>query len=152
MAEQVARMMVAGMKPHEIAQELGYSYAGLQRIIQCPEYVEIETQVRKKMNDKMDEVLDRRAEMKKEVEAAVPEAIKLLLDAMREKHDLRAALELLDRDPKRDFVKASRSQPVEPEKTGISSEALASLVRDADLTHKIMQQASALDEQKPAEA
>lgn len=151
-AEQVARMRVAGLAPHEIAKQLNMTRHGLDRVLHCPEYIQIEDQVRKRVNTKMDEMLDRRAEMKKAVEEAVPEAIELLLAAMREKHDIRAALELLDRDPKRDFVKASRTQPVEEQRIGISSQALASAVRDADLTHKIMEQASSIDGQKPAEA
>lgn len=151
-AEQIARLMVACIPPHEIAQKLQISFASLERILHCPEYMLIEKQVRDRVNQKLDEEVDRRAVMKKAVEEAVPEAIELLLAAMREKKDLRAALELLDRDPKRDFVKASRTQPPEDQRIGISSQALASAVRDAELTHKIMQQASSLDGQKPAEA
>jgi hypothetical protein len=159
-AEQIARMIVKGMPGTKIAIEMGMSYDGLQRILKQPEYLEIEQRIRTGVTAKMDARLDKRAEMSDEVEDAVPEAMSVLLDAVRKKRDLKAALELLDRDPGRQFAKA-RPGAMQPLFGGASAaastgplagvlprEALTQAVRDADLTHSILQNAA----NKPAEA
>src|ERR1700690_2550819 len=109
--EQIARMIVAGLKATRIAEQMNMSYGGLQRILACPEYRAIETRVRTGVVGKMDVVLDRRAQLQQEVEDAVPEACKVLLEHVTKKRDLRAALELLDRDPQRTLTKSSRTEP-----------------------------------------
>jgi hypothetical protein len=77
---------------------MGMSYEGLIRITRCQEYLQIEERVRNAVVGKMDAQLAKRAEMGTEVEDAVPEALQVLLDNMRKKRDLRAALEVLDRE------------------------------------------------------
>jgi hypothetical protein len=104
-AEQIARMMVKGWSKSKIAVQMGMSYDGLIRITRDPRYLEIEQAVRNQVTGKMDQVLDKRASMSDEIEDAVPDALRVLLDQVRHKHDLRAACEVLDRDPKRQFAK-----------------------------------------------
>jgi hypothetical protein len=134
-------MIVKGMPKTRIAIEMGMSYDGLVRITREPEYLKIEEDVRNMVVGKMDARLAKRAEMSDEVEEAVPEAMKVLLDAVTKKRDLRAALEVLDRDPQRQFAK-SKSVTLGPSGVGVTSglspDALASAVKDADLTHTIL--------------
>jgi hypothetical protein len=139
--DQIARMIVKGMPKTRIALEMGMSYDGLVRITREPEYLKIEEDVRNVVVGKMDARLARRAEMNDDVEEAVPEAMKVLLDAVTKKRDLRAALEVLDRDPQRQFAKA-KTVTLGPNGVGVTgglaSDALASAVKDADLTHTIL--------------
>lgn len=104
-AEQIARMIVKGWSKSKIAVQMGMSYDGLVRITRDPAYIQIEQAVRNQVTGKMDQVLDKRASMSDEIEDAVPDALRVLLDQVRHKHDLRAACEVLDRDPKRQFAK-----------------------------------------------
>jgi hypothetical protein len=150
-AEQIARMVVHGMKATQIALQMQMSYDGLMRILRQPEYLAIEERVRKGVLGKMDARLEKRAEMNEEVEDTIPDALQVLLDGVRKKRDLKAALELLDRDPQRQFAKAKPTQPVgtQPTIAAIPSEALAQAVNDAEVTHTILKQATTA---KPAEA
>lgn len=141
-AEQIARMIVKGMKGTQIAIELGMSYDGVCRILRNPDYLYIEEQVRKGVLGKMDARLAKRAEMGEEIEDAVPEALGLLLEAVRKKRDLKAALEVLDRDPQRQFAKAKPgqlAQPTSPAANTLPKDALDQAIQDADLTHNILQ-------------
>ena len=149
--DQIARMVVKGMPKTRIAIEMGMSYDGLIRITRCPEYLTIEESVRNTVVGKMDQRLAKRAEMSTEMEDTVPEAMKVLLEHVSKKRDLRAALEVLDRDPKRQFAKSKGDQPINPLQpgAGIANDALAAAVKDADLTHNIIQNAAQV---KPAEA
>ncbi len=143
--EQIARMIVKGWPKTRIAIEMGMSYDGLMGITRRPEYLEIEEEVRSGVVGKMDARLARRAAMRneisEEVEDTVPDAMRVILESVTKKRDLRAALEVLDRDPKRQFAKASR--PLDDTtgagpRTGLESEALAQAVREADVTHKMV--------------
>lgn len=136
--EQIARMVIKGMKLTQIAIEMGMSYAGLNQIVRRSEYLVIEEKVRKMVVGKMDQRLAKRAEMSDEVEDAVPEAMRVLLENVTKKRDLRAALEVLDRDPRRQFAK--RTEPVvNSGQAGIvpplTPDALANVVKEADITH-----------------
>lgn len=134
-------MVVKGWPLTRIAIEMGMSYDGLYRITKQKEYLEIEEDVRKDVTGMMDARLAKRAAMEKDMDDAVPEAFQVLLDGVRKKRDLKAALEVLDRDPRRQFTKASRNAPQEAEKALLPSEALASAVKDADVTHTILESA-----------
>lgn len=139
--EQIARMVVKGMKLTQIAIEMGMSYTGLLQITRRPEYLMVEERVRNGVVGKMDARLVKRAQMEVEVEDAVPEALQVLLDGVLKKRDLKSALELLDRDPRRQFAKTRPAGAVDPNAnpaTTMSSEAFAAAVKDADLTHQIL--------------
>lgn len=147
-AEQIARMIVAGMRIVRIAEQMQLSYAGLQRILQCPEYLEIETRVRKENISQMDAALGARAQLRNDLEDAVPDALKVLLDQVKQKRDLRAALEVLDRDPSRTLVKSSQ-QVVSSQPTAIPQSVLDTAVREAEHTREILIR---VPQAKPAEA
>jgi hypothetical protein len=155
-AEQIARMVVKGMNSSRIAIEMGMTSEGVSRILRNPDYLAIEESVRKGTLAKMDARLEKRAEMGEDVEDAVPEALALLLEAVRKKRDLKAALEVLDRDPQRQFAKGNASrnaQAASPTATptlgSLPADALDQAIKDADLTHNILQTTQAA---KPAEA
>lgn len=152
--DQIARMVVKGMPKTRIAIEMGMSYDGLIRITRCPEYLQIEEQVRNAVVGKMDQRLAKRAAMDTDMEDHVPEAMKVLLEAVTKKRDLRAALEVLDRDPKKQFAKSRPDQAINPlaPGAGIASDALASAVKDADLTHTLLKNAQTASDSKAAEA
>jgi hypothetical protein len=112
-AEQIARMRVKGIPMTRICIEMGMSYDGLVRITRAPEFLQIEDMVRQQVTGKMDARLAQRAAMEDEVVDAVPEAMKVLLEEVKKKKNLRAALEVLDRDPQRQFAKGN-SKPLTP--------------------------------------
>lgn len=135
--EQIARMVVAGLKATRIAEQINMSYGGLQRILACPEYRVIEAKVRTGVIGKMDSVLDRRAQLQQEVEDAVPEACKVLLEHVTKKRDLRAALELLDRDPQRTLTKSTRTEQSMPA-TQMPQSVIDRAVVDIKRTNDVM--------------
>lgn len=140
--DQIARMIVKGMTKSRIALEMGMSYDGLNRITRCPEYLLIEENVRAAVVGKMDQRLAQRAAMSTEMEDHVPEAMKVLLEAVTKKRDLRAALEILDRDPKKQFAKTSRTEAtLTNPNASIASDTLAQAVKDADITHTLLKNA-----------
>lgn len=112
---QIARLrLFSGMKDYAIAQLVGLSQGGLSRILALPEYQETERQLLEGGITKLDEaVAGKQEEMKKLFAPAVPAAMRTLVEAVGQRRDLRAAvsaaIEVLDRDPDRTFVKASRS-------------------------------------------
>lgn len=148
-AEQIARMVVAGLRATRIAEQMNLSYAGLQRILQCQEYLDIENRVRKENIGKMDAALDARAQLKNDLEDAVPDALKVLIDQVKQKRDLRAALEVLDRDPSRTFAKGSGAVVQTPNGGQIPQSVLDTAVRDAEKTREILIR---VPQAKPAEA
>jgi hypothetical protein len=139
--EQIARMIVKGLPKTKIAIEMGMSYDGLMRITRDKDYLFIEENVRKGVTDKMDARLAKRAEMGGEMEDAVPEAMRILIDQVTKKRDLRAALEVLDRDPRRQFAKSTstRVDPLQPGTPVMTSEHLSTIVSKADITHQMLE-------------
>jgi hypothetical protein len=131
-SEQIARMVVKGWPLTRIAVEMGMSYDGLIRITRQPEYLKIEEAVRLQVTGKMDARLDKRAQMEQEFEDdAVPEAMKVLLENLK-KRDLKAALEVLDRDPKRQFAKGAKAPTTATSIPTLPQETLQSMAKNAD--------------------
>ena len=144
-ADQIARMMVAGMSKTAIARELGMTFQGVTLLMEQPTYQAVEDEIRLRLNRKMDRYLNKRARLlEQDMEAAVPEALKVLLDRVKQK-DLRAALEVLDREPSHRFTKASRTPDLN-KVPAISSDALAKAIKEAERTVAL------INEEKPAEA
>jgi hypothetical protein len=167
-AEQIARFVVNSVPLTRIAVEMGMSYDGIVRICRTREYLEIEEEVRGKLLGQMDAKLSKRADLRASMaeemeDEAVPEAWKIVLDNLRKRRDLKTALEILDRDPKRQFARGAagagagaQAQAANPEavRPAIDSVALAQAVREADVTHTLIKQAEQIkkNEVKPAEA
>ena len=134
---QIARMRVAGHKDAFIASVVGLTPAGLARIVSLPEYKDVENAVLSGTISKMDMALAGRADLlRQEFKVGVPLAMRTLLEAVQQRRDLRAALEaskeLLDRDPDRVFVKASRSETAAQQSITIPGEVLTALAPSAD--------------------
>ena len=136
-AEQIARMRVKGIPMTRICIEMGMSYDGLVRITRDPTFLQIEDAVRQQVTGKMDARLAQRAQMEDEVEDAVPEAMKVLLENMRAKRDLKAALEVLDRDPQRQFAKGAAGKPLGGKTSNpVDHDLLNSTAASADQTRE----------------
>ena len=160
-AEQIARMRVQGVPATKIALEMGMSYEGLVRILRTDEYLQIEADVSGRLLSKMDARLAQRADMRQqvqeEVEDAVPEAMRLVINNLRKKQDLKSALEILERDPKRQFARGAAGQPqgtqataAQPVRPPIDRGVLQNAMADADLTHEQLDKITAST--KPASA
>jgi len=139
--EQIARMVVKGLPKTKIAIEMGMSYDGILGITRNPDYLRIEESVRKGVVDRMDARLAKRASMDGEMEDMVPEALRVVLDQVIKKRDLRAALEVLDRDPRRQFAKstARAAETLAPGAPVLTSDQLNKVVTDADITHQMLE-------------
>lgn len=115
--EQIARLRVAGVKDSRIAQMLGMSYGGLTRILQTDFYRKREAEVRQNLVSQMDKTLikTRTDLLQNELQDAVPDAVRFIIDTCRKGADLRArmaaAKEILDRDRQRAFVKQAAASP-----------------------------------------
>jgi hypothetical protein len=112
--EQIARLRVSAMADTRVAQIVGISYGGLQRIIALKEYKDLERIVREAVVGKMDDALERRRidvmKASSELQDAVPDALRFIIETAKQGKDLRARLiaskELLDRDPNAAFCKS----------------------------------------------
>lgn len=161
-AEQIARYVVGGCPLTRVALEMGMSYDGLLRITRTQEYLDIEDEVRRNVLGAMDAKLAARADLRQKMademeDDAVPEAFKIVLDNLRKKRDLKTALEVLDRDPRRQFARTNQnadaagktaSAPAAVQRPPIDSTALAEAIKEADITHTLIERTK----QKPANA
>jgi hypothetical protein len=144
-AEQIARFIVKGIPITRIAIEMGMSYDGLIRITRQPEYLAIEDSVRQQMVAKMDQRLAKRAEMdlkreaiEEDMEEAVPEAMRILLDNVTKKRDLKSALEILDRDPQRQFAKGNKPVQAQQPPATLPQDTLQNTAKAADETRNMI--------------
>jgi hypothetical protein len=117
--EQAARLRVSGMKDADVASKVGLTPAGLARILVLPEYLAEEQKVRQELKAKMDAALASKADViteqvREECRNAVPLALSTLVEVVKQRKDLRlamqAASELLDRDPSRSLAKATKAE------------------------------------------
>jgi hypothetical protein len=145
------------MKDTRIAQILGMSYGGLSRILATDQYKQIEESVRIQLVGKMDGQLEKQRvsimekQMREQLAEAVPDALKFIIDTCRQGSDLRARLaaskEVLDRDPKRLFIKASRNEPASTTASNLPDQVLSNVRDEADKATDILATFT-----KPAEA
>ena len=119
--DAIAKMRCAGLKDSQIAHVLQITQSTLSRIAALPEYQEKEQAIFTGIQTKFDEALSENiAGMRKYFAIGVPVAMQQVLDTIvNQKADLKvrleAAREILDRDPKRTFAKASPSSPIPAE-------------------------------------
>jgi hypothetical protein len=112
---QIARYSVTGrMKDAEIAEMVGISPSALAKLKQSDIYKDIYNGVLEGRITQMDEALAADAqELRNYCRQAVPVAMRALVETVQQRRDLRscltAAVEILDRDPDRAFVKVSRA-------------------------------------------
>jgi hypothetical protein len=144
-AEEIARQLLKGRSPQSTARQMGMSYEALVRITATAEYQEIEAGVAKTLGEKAIKV-GPRTRIQEEMEELIPQAFRVLQEKL-EKRDLKAALEILDRDPERQLAKGrDGGQPAAPTSTGvkvhIDSKALAQAVKDANETYELVERAT----------
>lgn len=145
-AELIAQMVCAGIEKVQITKDLCITRKRLEFLMATPEYQAIELRIsdasKRKMQELADQRLQQRLALRTEVEDAVDKAIRVLLKKLNEsdgKEQLRAALEILDRDPRHDFTKASRQTEKGNSPPPISPEALSNAVKEAGVTHNIIE-------------
>ena len=141
--EQIARLRVAGIKDGVIAAKMGYTQAGLSRIVALDEYKELEEAILTGVVSKMDEALSGNVKlMEKYFEQTVPVALRTLFETVTQRRDLRVAMsaasEILDRDPKGTFSKKKVS--LNEGEPAVSTAMLDALTPDADKIVKEMEQ------------
>jgi hypothetical protein len=139
---QIVRWRVAGVSDKKIAELLHMSHPGLARILATPEYKEFEASYLEGQLSDMDRAMAGRVEeIHREVRAAVPAALRCLVEAATQRKDLRAAIdaskELLDRDPDRTLIKKREGD------VGEFSVPEAVLDAAAEEGNKVAQQAQA---------
>jgi hypothetical protein len=143
-AEEIARQLLKGRSPQSTARQMGMSYEALIRITATAEYQEIEAGVAKTLGDKAVKA-GPRSRIQEEMEELIPQAFRVLQEKL-EKRDLKAALEILDRDPERQLAKGrDGSQPAPVSggvKVHIDSKALAQAVKEANQTYELIEKAT----------
>jgi len=113
--QQIARYRISGkFTDSQIGPMVGITREGVKRIVSTPEYQELEKALLKEHVAGMDAALrDNIDKLRDDMRKAVPEALQTMVDAVRQRKDLRSALKaadmILDRDPDGTF--ASRSAP-----------------------------------------
>lgn len=132
--EQIARMRVGGVSDKQVCNFLRISQGGLSRIVALQEYKDVEATILQGFVTKTDEVLAGRVDqMRAHFSTAVPAAMQTLVEAVKQRRDLRAAIaaskEILDRDPQKTFAvqKAGVEQGAQ---TNLPASVMASLAAD----------------------
>src|SRR5262249_40434574 len=108
--EKVARLRVQGVKDIVIQQMLQIQPPAFKYLINLDEYKEVEDQILEGHLTEIDKATAGQADvLRQQMREAVPTALRTVLDAARQRRDLRTALsaagEILDRDPDKLFVK-----------------------------------------------
>jgi hypothetical protein len=108
--EQIARMRISGIRDQKICDLLGINPPVLKFICQKPEYKETEEALLLGHLTQMDEAIAGKVdELRQGIRCAVPAALRCLVDAVNQRRDLptalRAAGEILDRDPDKSLSK-----------------------------------------------
>lgn len=133
--QQIARLRVGGLSDHIIASKMGMTHDGIRRIVNSPEYKQEEDAVMRGVVSQMDEALAGRAdELRSMARVGVPIALQTLVEAAKQRRDLRAALqassELLDRDPDKLFTKTSHR--LSDDAPAVSESQLNDVAKQAD--------------------
>ncbi len=131
---QIARWRIAGISDTKIQQLLGMSSGGLARLLATPEYKEYEAALLNGHLNAMDKALAGKVEaIHQEFKVAVPAAMRVLVDAVTQRRDLRAAIEaakeIFDRDPDRTLVKQRDQEAIAP---GVPAEILNAAAEDGN--------------------
>lgn len=113
--ELIARLRVARCSDDSICQKIGLSRSGLSRIIATPEYKAAQEQALKEAVGNIDVLIRQRNDFLTQdfQRVGVPEAMKALVETVKQTKDLRARLaaaaQILDRDPGRNLLKQESS-------------------------------------------
>jgi predicted transcriptional regulator len=130
---QIVRWRVAGVSEVKIADLLGVTVQSIRQIVQTQEYMDEETAVLNAHLSKMDEALAGKVDViHQNFRAAVPAAMRALVDAVTQRKDLKTAIaaagEILDRDPDRTLARQTQRKEGEHEAPKLPDEVLAQAV------------------------
>ena len=144
---QIARWRVAGVRDTKIAQLLGMSPQGVNCIVQSQEYKEYEAAILNGHISSMDRALAGKVEaIHHEFRVLVPAAMRVLVDAVTQRRDLKTALEaakeIFKRDPERTLPEQRSDEYIAP---GIPNEVLDNAAAEGNVIA-----ASLKDEEKKA--
>lgn len=134
---QIVRWRVAGISETKIADLLGVTVQSIRQIVTTQEYMDEETAVLNAHLSAMDEALAGKvAIIHKQFQAAVPAAMRALVDAVTQRRDLKTAIaaagEILDRDPDRTLSKQSAKQSGDNQPAHLPDEVLAQAVVESN--------------------
>ena len=104
--QRIARMEVAGVSDVTICKAEGLDYTQLKYLRSLKEFIELREDILQGHLTEMDKALAGKVELLRgELRAAVPAALRALVDTVNQRRDLRSSLaaakEILDRDPDR---------------------------------------------------
>lgn len=127
---------MGGVKDAQVCQFLNISQGGLSRIVALQEYKDIEAAILNGYITKVDEALAGKVElMRAHFSVAVPAAMQTLVEAVKQRRDLRAAIaaskEILDRDPDRTFVAVGKTANQDQGNHTLPASVMASLAADS---------------------
>jgi predicted transcriptional regulator len=140
---QIVRWRVAGISEVKIADLLGVTTASVRQIISTQEYMDEERAVLNAHLSAMDEALAGKINViHQQFKAAVPAAMRALVDAVTQRRDLKTAIaaagEILDRDPDRTLAKQSQRREGEHEAPKLPDEVLAQAVIESNEISKAL--------------
>jgi hypothetical protein len=136
--QRIARARALGVKDVAIAQALGLSNSGFQRIIRTQVYIEYERSYFECAISKMDEAMSADVLlMRNTMRHAVPVALRTIIETTLQRRDLKAALaaaqDILNRDPDRNFLRAQDSANLPSVSgPGLPSVLIDAISKDAD--------------------
>lgn len=134
---QIIRWRAAGISEKKIADLLGMTVQAIRQICTTPEYLEEEEAYMNAHLSKMDEALAGKIDViHQNFRAAVPAAMRALVDAVTQRRDLKTAIaaagEILDRDPDKTLVKNKPATTGEQDAPRLPEEVLAQAVKESN--------------------
>jgi len=136
--EQIARYRVAGLKDAKIAELVGLTQAGLAVLVSGQDYKDLENSILTGQVSKLDQALAGKInELRSEVRAAVPAALRTIVEACIQKRDLKTALaaakHILEIDPDKTFSEGASLNQTAPK---VPLDFLKGVVDEADKVAK----------------
>ena len=143
---QIVRWRIAGVTEVKIADLLGVTVQAIRQIIVSDDYKQEEEAVLNAHLSAMDEALAGKVSViHQQFRAAVPAAMRALVDAVTQRRDLKTAIaaagEILDRDPDRTLAKRSAKQSGDEDSAPrLPDEVLAQAVTESNEIAKALNQ------------
>lgn len=144
---QIIRWRVAGLSEVKIADLLGMTTQAIRMIVASQDYQDEEAAYLNGHLSSMDEALAGKIDViHQNFRAAVPAAMRCLIDAVTQRKDLKTAIaaagEILDRDPDRILTKQSQRKEGEHEAPKLPDEVLNQAVIESNDIARSLNQGS----------
>lgn len=142
---QIVRWRIAGISEVKIADLLGVTVQSIRQIVTSQDYKDQEEALLNAHLSAMDEALAGKISViHQNFRAAVPAAMRALVDAVTQRKDLKTAIaaagEILDRDPDRTLAKQSAKLSGEKEAPQMPDSVLAEAVAESNEIAKALNQ------------